>query len=76
MLIVGSSMMLHSGFRFVREARRLGLLIAAVNNGKTRADELLGFKINGDCGTALNAVLDQIDPELALPADKTRWQYR
>lgn len=52
-LVLGSSLMVYSGFRFVREAARIGLPIAAVNRGKTRADDLLDFKLEQDCGRAL-----------------------
>ena len=63
MLVVGSSLMVYSGFRFVRQAQRLGIPVVAINRGKTRADELLKLKIELDCGAALNAALGQIDPE-------------
>lgn len=62
MLVVGSSLMLYSGFRFIREAQRAGIPIAAINRGKTRADEWLHLKIEQDCGVALKTALDQIDP--------------
>jgi NAD-dependent SIR2 family protein deacetylase len=55
--------MLYSGFRFIREAQRTGIPIAAINRGKTRADELLQLKVEQDCGMALNAALDHIDPD-------------
>lgn len=60
MLVVGSSLMVFSGFRFVREAARMGIPIAAVNRGKTRADELLRLKLELDCATALSASLAQL----------------
>jgi len=61
MLVLGSSLMVYSGFRFVREAFRLGMPIAAVNRGVTRADESLALKLEADCATALNAVLAAYD---------------
>ena len=57
MLVVGSSLMVYSGFRFVRAAQRAGIPIVAINRGKTRADELLSLKIEQDCSTALNSVV-------------------
>ncbi len=57
MLIVGSSLMIYSGFRFARRAAELGLPLAAINLGKTRADDLLTFKIEQDCADALTAAL-------------------
>ncbi|WP_298372154.1 NAD-dependent protein deacetylase [uncultured Bradyrhizobium sp.] len=57
LLIVGSSLMVYSGFRFVRMAEHRGLPIAAVNLGRTRADDLLTLKIEDSCETALAFLL-------------------
>lgn len=57
-LIVGSSLMVWSGFRFVRAAAEQRKPIAAVNLGKTRADDLLSLKVEHDCGEALERALD------------------
>ncbi|HKJ52387.1 MAG TPA: NAD-dependent protein deacetylase [Gammaproteobacteria bacterium] len=64
-LVLGSSLMVYSGFRFVREAARLGLPIAAVNRGITRADDLLDLKIEQDCGAALDTALVDAGPAQA-----------
>ncbi|WP_315832454.1 NAD-dependent protein deacetylase [Bradyrhizobium prioriisuperbiae] len=57
MLIVGSSLMVYSGFRFVQMAARAGIPIAAVNLGRTRADDMLAFKLEEACETALEFLL-------------------
>jgi NAD-dependent SIR2 family protein deacetylase len=57
MLIVGSSLMVYSGFRFVQAAARAGLPIAAINMGRTRADELLTVKVEDRCEAALSFLL-------------------
>jgi NAD-dependent SIR2 family protein deacetylase len=57
MLIVGSSLMVYSGFRFVQAAARAGKPIAAVNLGKTRADDLLALKAEQSCEEALAFLL-------------------
>jgi NAD-dependent SIR2 family protein deacetylase len=57
MLIVGSSLMVYSGFRFAQAAARVGLPIAAVNLGRTRADELLSLKVEDRCEAALTFLL-------------------
>jgi NAD-dependent SIR2 family protein deacetylase len=57
MLIVGSSLMVYSGFRFVQMAARAGMPIAAVNLGRTRADEMLALKVEEACETALGFLL-------------------
>ena len=53
MLVVGSSLMVYSGFRFAREAARSGKPIAAINRGRTRADDLFALKVEGDCAEVL-----------------------
>ncbi len=63
LLVVGSSLMVFSGFRFARRAAELGLPIAAVNRGRTRADELLSLKISLDCGAALGHLAAGVTPE-------------
>ena len=45
LLVVGSSLMVYSGFRFCRLAFETGKPIAAVNLGRTRADHLIALKI-------------------------------
>jgi len=57
MLIVGSSLMVYSGFRFVENAVRAGKPLAAVNLGRTRADELLTLKVEQACEAALAFLL-------------------
>jgi NAD-dependent SIR2 family protein deacetylase len=54
LLVVGSSLMVYSGFRFVLAAERLGVPVAAVNLGRTRADDRLHLKVDADCGQALS----------------------
>ncbi len=58
MLIVGSSLMVYSGYRFAEAAAAAGKPIAAVNLGRTRADHLLTLKLQVSCAEALRAVLD------------------
>ncbi|MDR3446834.1 MULTISPECIES: NAD-dependent protein deacetylase [unclassified Dyella] len=53
MLVVGSSLMVFSGYRFAAAAARDGKPIAAVNMGKTRADPLLSLKIEQSCAEVL-----------------------
>jgi len=53
LLIVGSSLMVLSGYRFARAMAELGRPIAAVNLGRTRADDLLTLKVEARCSDAL-----------------------
>ena len=56
MLVVGSSLMVYSGFRFALAAQQLGKPIAAINLGRTRADDLLSLKVSQSCAEALAAL--------------------
>jgi NAD-dependent SIR2 family protein deacetylase len=60
-LAVGSSLMVWSGFRLVRAAAARGASIAAVNQGRTRADDLLTIKCTGDVGDVLEAMRAHLD---------------
>jgi NAD-dependent SIR2 family protein deacetylase len=57
LLVAGSSLMVYSGFRFVRQAHEAGLPIAIVNRGRTRGDEFAELKVEGDVGTLLTQVI-------------------
>jgi NAD-dependent SIR2 family protein deacetylase len=58
MLVVGTSLMVYSGYRFAREAAAAGKPIATVNLGRTRADDLVSLKVAQPCGTALAFLID------------------
>lgn len=57
MLIVGSSLMAYSGFRFVEMAAAAGKPVAAINLGLTRADGMLALKVEQPCEAALAFLL-------------------
>jgi NAD-dependent SIR2 family protein deacetylase len=44
-LVIGSSLMVYSGFRFCRLAAEADMPIAAISPGRTRADDLLTLKV-------------------------------
>jgi NAD-dependent SIR2 family protein deacetylase len=57
MLVVGSSLMVYSGYRFVTAMAAAGKPIAAINLGRTRADDLLALKVADRCADALSFLL-------------------
>ena len=67
MLVVGSSLIVHSGFRHARAAAAAGLPVAAINLGRTRADDFLTLKVSEPCAQALAFVLEQPLPYGAAP---------
>jgi len=60
LLVAGSSLMVYSGYRFVQAAVQRGLPVVAVNQGRTRADGLLAFKLEQDVGQVLQALADAL----------------
>ncbi|WP_299598591.1 NAD-dependent protein deacetylase [uncultured Microbulbifer sp.] len=58
LLVVGSSLMVYSGFRFCRYAKEWGKPIAILNRGKTRADDLLPLKLDSDISQSLAGALE------------------
>ncbi|WP_129141204.1 NAD-dependent protein deacetylase [Modicisalibacter coralii] len=57
LLVVGSSLMVYSGFRFARQAARAGKPIACVNRGHTRADDLYTLKVDAPVDDILAELL-------------------
>jgi len=57
LLVVGSSLMVYSGYRFVRAARERGRPVALVNLGRTRADGECCLKLERDCAMLLAEVV-------------------
>jgi len=57
MLVVGSSLMVYSGYRFAHAAAQAGKPVAAVTLGRTRADALLVLKVDAPCEEALDFLL-------------------
>ncbi|CAN5686748.1 NAD-dependent protein deacetylase [soil metagenome] len=60
MLVTGSSLMVYSGFRFVQAAAAAGKPVAAVNLGRTRADDLFSLKVARPVGQALSALVQAL----------------
>jgi NAD-dependent SIR2 family protein deacetylase len=59
-LVVGSSLMVFSGYRFCLAAAEMGKKVALVNRGKTRADDLAHLKVEGDCGDVLRDLVGRL----------------
>ena len=66
LLVAGSSLMVFSGYRFCRDAAARGQPIVIVNDGRTRADDLVALKVGGDCGTRLSRLADAVSDDRAV----------
>jgi NAD-dependent SIR2 family protein deacetylase len=58
LLVLGSSLHVYSGRRFVTHAHKIGLPIIIVNQGETKADELATVRIEAALGETLTALTD------------------
>jgi NAD-dependent SIR2 family protein deacetylase len=56
LLVVGSSLTVMSGFRFVRRAAKAGTPVVIVNRGDTRGDDLATVKLHAGCSEFLSAL--------------------
>lgn len=66
LLVVGSSLMVFSGFRFVRQASIDGKPIAILNRGQTRAEDLATHRIAADCVGVLSAAAARFHASVAV----------
>jgi NAD-dependent SIR2 family protein deacetylase len=57
LVVLGSSLHVFSGRRFVKQAHALGVPVVIVNRGETRADPLATVKVDGGCAETLAALL-------------------
>jgi len=60
-LVIGSSLMVYTGYRYCRNAHELGIPIACINQGLTRADNLFQLKVNADCGGVLSSLVASLN---------------
>lgn len=62
MLVMGSSLMIYSRYRFCEHAHRMGKPIAAINLGHTRADHLFHLKVERPCADVLVDLVHRLIP--------------
>jgi NAD-dependent SIR2 family protein deacetylase len=60
LLVVGSSLMVFSGYRFARIASDAGKPITIVNRGATRADGLATHKLTANCAELLSQAVSRL----------------
>jgi NAD-dependent SIR2 family protein deacetylase len=60
LLVLGSSLTVMSGYRFVLRAAKLGLPVAIVNAGPTRGDAKASHRLDGPLGSVLPALAQRL----------------
>jgi NAD+-dependent protein deacetylase sirtuin 4 len=71
LLVVGSSLTVFSGYRFVRRAAERGVPVAILNRGPTRGDPYAQLRIDAPAGAALTALLRALSADDAVVADRS-----
>jgi len=60
LLVIGTSLMVYSSFRFCKQANENCIPIACINQGATRADKLFSLKVDGDCSEVLSELRNSL----------------
>jgi len=58
LLVVGSSLMVFSGYRFAHLANAAKIPVVIINRGRTRADDIAVHKLSSDCAEVLPRLVD------------------
>jgi NAD-dependent SIR2 family protein deacetylase len=60
LVVLGSSLTVMSGFRYVRHAASLGIPVVILNQGETRGDVLAAARIDAPLGVTLTAAVREL----------------
>ena len=66
LVVLGSSLTVMSGLRYVRHASSLGIPVVIVNQGTTRGDELATARLDAPLGRTLTALVRELRPANSL----------
>jgi len=56
LLVIGSSLQVYSGYRFILKANELNKPVAIINIGETRGDKFAHIKLSGKCSDVLSKI--------------------
>jgi NAD-dependent SIR2 family protein deacetylase len=68
LVVLGSSLTVMSGYRFVRHAAKLAIPVVIVNQGPTRGDQQALATIDAPLGATLSTLVARVCPDEAMPA--------
>jgi NAD-dependent SIR2 family protein deacetylase len=60
LVVLGSSLTVMSGLRYVRHAASLGIPVVIVNQGATRGDELAAARLDAPLGSTLTGLTSEL----------------
>lgn len=64
LLVLGSSLQVMSGLRFVRRAAKRGVPVALITRGPSRGDDLVDHRVDGELGDSLRSLVASVDLQL------------
>lgn len=67
LVVLGSSLQVMSGLRFVKHAHKRGIPVAIITRGPTRGDELASARVDDDLAGTLEALLEASQAPASLP---------
>ena len=68
LLVLGSSLQVMSGLRFVRRAAKRGVPVALITRGPSRGDALVDHRVDGELAPSLRRLVAAVDREGAATA--------
>ena len=61
LLVLGSSLQVMSGLRFVRRAAKRGIPVALITRGPSRGDDLVDLRVDGELTPSLRELVAAVD---------------
>ena len=74
LVVLGSSLTVMSGFRYVRHAVSLGIPVVIVNQGPTRGDAIAGTRLDAPLGAVLTAAARELGLAGLWRANRNWWR--
>ncbi|MFC0861533.1 NAD-dependent protein deacetylase [Sphaerimonospora cavernae] len=71
LLVLGSSLTVMSGYRFVRHAAERGIPVAIINRGPTRGDTQASLTVDAPLGSTLTRLVSRLEPPHGRSSDSS-----
>jgi NAD-dependent SIR2 family protein deacetylase len=65
LLVLGSSLQVMSGLRFVRHAAKRGIPVSLITRGPTRGDDLVDHRVDGELADSLRVLVEELSADVS-----------
>lgn len=65
LLVLGSSLQVMSGLRFVRHAAKRGIPVSLITRGPTRGDDLVDLRVDGELADSLRVLVEELSADVS-----------